>query len=110
MTPDDLLKAARLFSQLNSNLELREDQRTGMKIVQLRVGNAEVDFQKYCSEPIRKSKHGLSVEDLVKQFKLSILVAKDKLDRYAQEGRLVIDSSLEGRRYYLNDIVTCTFE
>lgn len=70
----------------------------------------EADFSKYCAEPIRQSRNGISIDELVKSQKLSILVAKDKLDRYAKEGRLVIDSSLEGRRYFINDIITCTFD
>lgn len=72
--------------------------------------NEDEDFRKYCYNPILDKRTGVSVEDLVKMFRLSIIVAKDKLDGYAKKGRLVVDSSLEGTKYYLNDIITCVFE
>lgn len=109
ITPDDLLRATRLFKSMNSNLELRESS-SGVKIIQLKVSNEEEDFRKYCGEPIRSRHNGVSVDDLVKVFGLSRLVARDKLQTYSQQGRLVADSSVEGVRYYINDIVTCQFD
>lgn len=100
------MKSMRLLNNIGSNLQLKENE-NGMKIVQLRVTNEESDFKKYCSDPIRSKAAGISVEELVKSFGLSILVARDKLDRYVKNGKLVVDSSLEGVRYYLNDIITC---
>jgi hypothetical protein len=47
------------------------------------------------------------VEDLVKMFGISLIVARHKLDGYVKQGRLVVDSSVEGTRFYLNDIVSC---
>lgn len=108
ITPDDLLQAARLFRQLNTKLEFREDA-SGGKYIQLKILNEEEDFKKYCSDPIRSKRNGVSVDDLAKEFGLSRLVARDKLQRYSLQGRLAVDSSMEGVRYYLNDIITCQF-
>lgn len=94
---------------MNSQLELREND-NGSKIIQLKVSDRDADFKKYCSDPIRSRNNGISVEEIVKQFGLSRLVARDKLQTYVAEGRLVVDSSLEGVRYYINDIITCKFE
>ena len=107
ITPDDLLQSARLLSQSPSSLlELREGE-NGMKIVQLKIKDEDADYKKYCYEPILKRPNGLSLEDLVKDFSLSLLVARDKLERHVRSGRLAVDSSLEGTRYFINDILTC---
>ena len=109
ITPDDLLQATRHFSGIGSKLELREAE-NGMKIVQLRVMDEEADFDKYCRAAILAKPNGVAVEDLVRQFGLSLLVARDKLEGYTKRGRLAVDSSVEGVRYYLNDIVSFQFE
>ncbi len=109
ITPDDLLHATRQFGKINSSLELREAE-NGIKIVQLRITNEDEDFFKYCVTPIKARQNGISVEEIVKLFGLSLLVARDKLESYAKKGKLVVDSSLEGIRYYLNDIITFEFK
>ena len=62
---------------------------------------------KYCQTPLQSKQKGLAVEDLVKMFGISLIVSRHKLDGYAKDGWLVMDSSLEGTRYFLNDIITC---
>ena len=47
------------------------------------------------------------MEELVKMFGISLIVARHKLDGYVKKGRLVVDSSVEGTRYFMNDIITC---
>lgn len=94
---------------MNSKLELKESS-SGSKIIQLKITDRDGDFRKYCAEPIRSKVNGVSVDDLAKQFGLSRLVARDKLQSYVDEGRLVVDSSVEGVRYYINDIITFKFE
>lgn len=104
-----MLKAARLFRNMDSKLELKESD-SGAKIIQLKITDKDADFRTYCSEPIRTKGNGISVDEMAKLFGFSRLVARDRLEAYVKEGRLVVDSSVEGVRYYINDIITCVFE
>lgn len=59
---------------------------------------------------LRKKGSGVAIEDLVREFGVSMLVAKYKIETYLNQGKIVSDSSVEGVKYYLNDIITCTFD
>ena len=70
----------------------------------------EQDF-KQIAEMIRNSGGlGLGLDQYCKEIGMGQLVGRYKLNRFYQQGRLCLDSSLGGLRYFLNDIVTIEFK
>ena len=59
---------------------------------------------------INERQNGLSIEEYSRIKNLSNIVSRHKLQTYYQEGRLCMDGSIEGTRYYLNDIINIKFE
>lgn len=53
---------------------------------------------------------GLSIEDYCKEKDVSPIIGRYKLEEYSKEGKLCLDSSLGGLRYFLNDIITVEFK
>lgn len=53
---------------------------------------------------------GVSVEEYCKKTDLSVIVGRYKLGEYYKEGKLCLDSSLGGLRYFLNDLISVEFK
>ena len=108
ITPDDLLKACRLFEKIKSPLELKELE-SGVKVIQFRSHDPRKDFKEFIY-PYLEAENGLSCEDLAKKSGASLIVAKLRLQDNYKMGSLVLDNSLEGKRYFINDIITCKLQ
>lgn len=63
------------------------------------------DFKKNLY-PYLDNENGLSAEVLAKKSDVSLIVAKIRLQDCQKLGALVVDNSMEGIRYFQNDIIT----
>lgn len=108
ITPDDQVQACRLFKQIKSPLELRELE-SGIKIIMFKTHDPREDFKKNLF-PYLDNVNGLSGEELAKKSDVSQIVAKIRLQDAQKMGALVEDNSLEGVRYFQNDIITAKLD
>lgn len=79
---------------------------SGVKVLLFRSHDKKQDFKDFIM-PYLDHEFGLSSEDLAKKSGCSLVVAKLRLQDNYKLGALVLDNSMEGMRYYINDIITC---
>ena len=103
ISPHDLLETVKCFKNINSALELRE-QDSGTKVIMFRNYDKQKDFDENLKPHLNNQK-GTSVEELAKLSGVSTIVAKIKLNENLKDGVLVLDNSIEGLRYFMNDII-----
>jgi hypothetical protein len=104
ITPDDLLKSTRLLDRVKSPLELKELD-SGVKVLLFKSFDKKKDFVENIM-PYLDEASGMSAEELAKKSDVSTIVAKLKLEDMTKFGALVLDNSMEGLRYYMNEIIT----
>jgi hypothetical protein len=104
ITPDDLLKSTRLLDRVKSPLELKELD-SGVKVLLFKSFDKKKDFVENIM-PYLDEASGMSAEELAKKSDVSTIVAKLKLEDMTNIGALVLDNSMEGLRYYMNEIIT----
>eukprot|EP01016_Furgasonia_blochmanni_P006296 TRINITY_DN12523_c0_g1_i1.p1 TRINITY_DN12523_c0_g1~~TRINITY_DN12523_c0_g1_i1.p1 ORF type:complete len:385 (-),score=88.06 TRINITY_DN12523_c0_g1_i1:129-1283(-) len=102
ISPNELLKTCKLFEKLRIPLKLSTFE-NGIKVIQSTTFNQESDFQKNIKQHV-DTKYGITLEQLAKKSRISLTIARVKLEENLKSGRLVIDRSIEGDRYFLNTI------
>jgi len=103
ISPDDLLKACSKFEQLNLPIRLREISK-GLKVIQDVNFNSEEDFKKNIG-PYVDEDEGITAEGLSRRTKIPLLLAISKLELSLEKGKVIIDDSIEGKRYFHNFIL-----
>jgi len=108
ISASDMLLSCQRFQQLNLPIrlvELHDDRNRGnIKVIQYANFNSEEDFKNNVAKHIDKG-NGITAEQLARKSRIPLLVAYSKLNMALQTGKIILDDSLEGKKYYFNDIL-----
>jgi len=66
--------------------------------------NSETDF-KQSIEPYIDFNFGITPEILSRKIKIPLLLARSKLEIALEQGKVIIDDTIEGKRYFSNFIL-----
>eukprot|EP01017_Pseudomicrothorax_dubius_P025528 TRINITY_DN2768_c0_g1_i1.p1 TRINITY_DN2768_c0_g1~~TRINITY_DN2768_c0_g1_i1.p1 ORF type:complete len:153 (+),score=53.98 TRINITY_DN2768_c0_g1_i1:66-524(+) len=100
ISPSDLMMAAQKFQRLGFEMKVTTLE-GNVKVIQSTNFNQDADFEKNVRKFVDE-RQGVLAETLARKSGISLLIARFKLEEGARRGKLCLDNSIEGQRYYLN--------
>jgi len=99
LSPEDLLNACR---QLKGPIKLRQFP-SGAMVLQLESHDDETVAEETAKE-VEKTK-SIGVEELARVLNISLLLAQERLSTAERLGKVCLDESIEGLRFYPNEFI-----